>query len=67
MAASSSHKFVLLMHMTRETIDSNKSLLAKLGDDQEGSAIGVIREKTVQWLLNVRRLSLFLVCHSHRI
>jgi len=53
-AASSSREVVLLMHMTRETIEGNKLFLSKLGDHEEGHAIATIREKTIQWLLNVR-------------
>ena len=48
-----SQKWLLLMHMSRETIDGNKILLGKIETSSSVVGIEQIRAKAVQWLLNV--------------
>ena len=51
-----SQKWLLLMHMSRETIDGNKILLDKIETSSSVVGIEQIRAKAVQWLLNVRSI-----------
>ena len=48
-----SQKWLLLMHMSRETIDGNKILLGKIETSSSVVGIEQIRAKAVQWLLNI--------------